>query len=66
MNRIPDNEFSEQFTGDFGRNQGDAGSDDVMLYYMLNPSICDFPEGAEYQRQWWKNGCPTIKRGTHG
>ena len=55
--RIPYNEFSEQFTGDFGEPDK-PGCDDTMMYYLMNPEKSDCPEDARKQKEWWKAGCP--------
>jgi hypothetical protein len=53
--RIPYNEFSEQFTADFK-------SEDTMMFYMMNPQESDCPEAAQKQKEWWKAGCPKRER----
>jgi hypothetical protein len=53
-NRIPYNEFSEQFTADFE-------TDDAMMFYIMNPKESDCPEAARRQKDWWKAGCPRRK-----
>lgn len=45
--QVPDNEFSEQMTGDMH-------SMDTAIHYVLNPHKCEFPEAAQRQQEWWK------------
>jgi len=57
--KIPDNEFSEQMTGDF--NPGNPDSSDTMMHVLQNPEKSDFPDAA---RRQWNNGIDWWKKKT--